>query len=299
MTARRLPGRQQLAVAIPLGWLLLCVAVPMLLVLGLAFGEVADRIPPIEPLLSLAGGRITAHLTLHNLLGVASDPLYTSAFGNALLNALEATALCALIGYPIAYSIALAPERQRRIYVLLAVLPFWTSFLMRTYAWMGLIRDSGPLNDLLLALGIVDRPVPVLYSPAAVLLVMVYSYVPFFILPMYAVLERLPRDLLEAASDLGARPFYAFRTVTLPMSMPGLLAGSVLVFVPAVGEYIIPDLVGNTDTIMIGGVLWAEFFQNRDWPAAASIAFLTMAVLVVPLLLLRRFLPAFRRGAAS
>jgi putrescine transport system permease protein len=271
----------------------------MLLVLGLAFGEIADRIPPIEPLVGIADGRIATHLSLHALANVAMDPLYSSAFGNALLNALETTLLCVLIGYPIAYSIALAPQRQRRIYVLLAVLPFWTSFLMRTYAWMGLIRDSGPLNQLLLALGVVDRPLPVLYSPAAVLLVMVYSYVPFFILPMYAVLERLPRDLLEAASDLGARSFYAFRTVTLPLSLPGLLAGAVLVFVPAVGEYIIPDLVGNTDTIMIGGVLWAEFFQNRDWPAAASIAVLTMAVLAVPFLVLRSFLPAFRRGGAT
>jgi putrescine transport system permease protein len=288
------PGRPRLAVAIPLGWLLLCVALPMLLVLGLAFGEIADRIPPIEPLLSFAKGGLEAHLTLRNLVAVATDPLYASAFGHALLNAVETTALCVLIGYPIAYAIALAPERQRRIYVLLAVLPFWTSFLMRTYAWMGLIRDSGPVNHLLLALGVVDQPLPILYSPAAVLLVMVYSYVPFFILPMYAVLERLPRDLLEAAADLGARPRYAFWTVTLPLSMPGLLAGAVLVFVPAVGEYIIPDLVGNTDTIMIGGILWTEFFQNRDWPTAASIAFLAMAMLVVPFLLLRRFVPAFR-----
>jgi len=290
MKTARLTGRQRLAVSIPLGWLLVCVALPVLLVLGLAFGEVADRIPPIEPLLRIAAGRPTVHLTLHNLAAAATDPLYASAFGSALLNALETTALCVLIGYPIAYAIALAPERQRRLYVLLAVLPFWTSFLMRTYAWMGLIRDKGPVNHLLLALGVVNEPVPILYSPAAVLLVMVYAYVPFFILPMYAVLERLPRDLLEAAADLGARPFYAFRTVTLPLSLPGLLAGSVLVFVPAVGEYIIPDLVGNTDTIMIGGILWAEFFQNRDWPAAASIAFLMMALLVVPFLVLRRLL---------
>ena len=292
MKTVRLTGRQRLAVSIPLGWLLVCVALPVLLVLGLAFGEVADRIPPIEPLLRIAAGRPTVHLTLHNLAAAATDPLYASAFGSAFLNALETTALCVLIGYPIAYAIALAPERQRRLYVLLAVLPFWTSFLMRTYAWMGLIRDTGPVNHLLLALGIVDRPLHILYSPLAVLLVMVYSYVPFFILPMYAVLERLPRDLLEAAADLGARPFYAFRTVTLPLSLPGLLAGSVLVFVPAVGEYIIPDLVGNTDTIMIGGVLWNEFFQNRDWPTAASIAFLTMALIAVPFLVLRRFAPA-------
>jgi putrescine transport system permease protein len=297
--AAGLRGRQRLVVALPLGWLIICVALPMLLVLGLAFGELADRIPPIQPLLRLVHGGFETHLTLRNLAAVATDPLYAAAFGNALLNALETTLLCALIGYPIAYAIALAPQRQRRVYVLLAVLPFWTSFLMRTYAWMGLIRDSGPLNHLLLALGIVDQPLPLLYSPAAVLLVMVYSYVPFFILPMYAVLERLPRDLLEAASDLGARPLYAFRTVTLPLSMPGLLAGSVLVFVPAVGEYIIPDLVGNTDIIMIGGILWTEFFQNRDWPTAASIAFLTMAMLVVPFLLLRRLLPAFRSDAPA
>jgi len=296
MKAAKLPGRQKLAVALPLGWLVISVALPMLLVLGLAFGEIADRIPPIQPLLTVARGGLEAHLTLRNLAAAATDPLYASALGNALRNAFETTVLCVLIGYPVAYAIALAPERHRRRYVLLAVLPFWTSFLMRTYAWMGLIRDSGPLNHLLLALGVVDRPLPLLYSPGAVLLVMVYSYLPFFILPMYAVLERLPRDLLEAASDLGARPWYAFRTVTLPLSMPGLLAGSVLVFVPAVGEYIIPDLVGNTDTIMIGGILWTEFFQNRDWPTAASIAFLTMAVLVVPCLLLRRYLPSFRGG---
>jgi putrescine transport system permease protein len=295
--AKRTSVLDRVAVALPLGWLLVLVALPMALVLGLSFAEVADRVPPIRPLLEMAGGHLTAHLTLQNLGAVASDSLYRSAFGNALVNALATTLLCVLIGYPIAYSIALAPERRRRIYVLLSVLPFWTSFLMRTYAWMGLIRDSGPVNHLLLALGLIDRPVHILYSPLAVLLVMVYSYVPFFILPMYAVLERLPRDLIEAASDLGARPAYAFWTVTFPMSLPGLIAGAVLVFVPAVGEYIIPDLVGNTDTIMIGGVLWNEFFANRDWPTAASIAFLTLALLVVPFLLLRRFAPA-RTGDA-
>ena len=294
MSGMKLGTRQRLAVALPLGWLLICVALPMLRVFSLAFAEVGDGIPPVQPLLDLAGGRPNAHLTLSNLTAVATDSLYASAFANALLNALETTALCVLIGYPIAYAIALAPERQRRLLVLLAVLPFWTSFLMRAYAWMGLIRDTGPVNHVLLALGLINRPMPLLYSPTAVLLVMVYSYLPFFILPMYAVLERLPRDMLEAASDLGARPMFAFRTITLPLSAPGLIAGSVLVFVPAVGEYIIPDLVGNTDTIMIGGILWTEFFQNRDWPTAASIAMLTIAALVVPFLLLRRLGPTFR-----
>lgn len=280
----RAPG---VAAAVPLGWLGLFIAAPVLLVLALAFGTTADRIPPIAPLVEFVNGHFRAHLTLGNFAAVVRDPLYASAFGNALVNALETTILCVLVGFPIAYAIALAPERRRRLYVMLAILPFWTSFLMRAYAWIGLTRDSGPVNSVLLMLGVIDRPIHILYSPAAVLLVMVYSYVPFFILPMYSVLEKLPQDLLEAASDLGARPGYVFRTVTLPLSLPGLLAGSLLVFVPAIGEYIIPDLVGNNDTVMLGGVLWAEFFENRDWPTAASIACVASALLIVPALLLR------------
>jgi putrescine transport system permease protein len=155
---------------------------------------------------------------------------------------------------------------------------------------MGLIRDSGPINTVLLSLGAIHEPFAILYSPAAVLLVMVYSYLPFFVLPMYAVLEKLPADLLAAASDLGARPAYAFRTVTLPLSLPGIVSGAVLVFVPAVGEYVIPELVGNSSTMMIGGILWDEFFQNRDWPLAAAIAIVTFGLLMLPALVLRRWL---------
>jgi putrescine transport system permease protein len=273
--------------AVPLAWLVVFVALPIAIVAALAFAMTADRVPPIAPLIDHAAGRVVVHASLDSVTAVMRDPLYRTAFGNALMNALETTLLCVLLGFPVAYAIALAPQRRRRYYVMLAILPFWTSFLMRAYAWMGLIRDSGPINALLLHLGIVDRPVHLLYSPAAVLLVMVYSYVPFFILPMYAVLEKLPRDLLEAAADLGARPAYLFRTVTLPLAMPGLLAGSLLVFVPAVGEYIIPDLVGNNDTIMLGSVLWAEFFENRDWPTAAAVALLATLALVLPALWLR------------
>jgi len=196
----------------------------------------------------------------------------------------------AAIGFPFAYAIARAPVRQRNLFVLLAVLPFWTSFLLRAYAWMGMLRDSGPLNSALLGLGLIDRPLPILYSPAAVFLVMVYSYLPFFVLPMYAVLEKLPTDLIAAAADLGARPWYVFRTVTLPLSFTGIAAGAVLVFVPALGEYVIPELVGNSDTLMIGGILWDEFFQNRDWPLAAAIALVTFGMLLAPALLLRRWI---------
>ncbi|MCX7058359.1 MAG: ABC transporter permease [Proteobacteria bacterium] len=292
-------NRPPLGALVTLSWLVVFVAVPVALVLMLAFGETADRIPPIAPLLEHSHGHLVAHLTGNHLGEVLRDPLYQLAFANALRNAVETTVLCALIGFPIAYAIALAPERRRRVYLLLAILPFWTSFLMRTYAWIGLLRDSGPLNQLLLAMGIVDRPVHILYSPAAVLLVMVYSYLPFFILPMYAVLEKLPRDLLEAASDLGARPAYVFRTVTLPLSLPGLLAGSLLVFVPALGEYIIPDLVGNSDTIMLGGVLWTEFFENRDWPTAAALAAVASTLLIVPTLIVRQRMAQARAGVSA
>ncbi|MBS0374609.1 MAG: ABC transporter permease [Proteobacteria bacterium] len=290
------PGRgTRLALWLPLGWLVATIAVPTGLVLLLAFRRLADRIPPVEPLWSQAAGHGRLNLSLESIVAVATDPLYAAAFGHALANALATTLLCVLIGYPLAYAIALAPARRRPFYLLLAVVPFWTSFLMRTYAWMGLLRDSGPVNSLLLALHLADRPVHLLYSPAGVLIVMVYSYLPFFLLPMYAVLERLPREVLEAAADLGARPFYAFRTVTLPLSLRGLLAGAVLVFIPAMGEYIIPDLVGNTQTILIGGVLWNEFFQNRDWPTAAAIALLTTLTIALPFAagaLLRRRLRA-------
>jgi putrescine transport system permease protein len=197
---------------------------------------------------------------------------------------------CVAIGFPIALAIAQAPRSRRNGYLFLAVLPFWTSFLLRAYAWIGLIRDSGPINAALMSLGWIDHPVPMLFTPAAVWLVMVYSYLPFFVLPMYAVLEALPAELLAAAADLGARPAYAFRTVTLPLALPGLISGAVLVFIPAVGEYVIPELVGNSSTIMIGGILWDEFFQNRDWPLAAAIAMATFLLLIVPSFLLRRWI---------
>ncbi len=278
----------RLTYGLPLAWLALFLAVPLVAVALLSVHELADSIPPVRALLSGDASHLALHATLRAYRLVFGDPLYGSAFGTALANAALTSVGCTLVGFPLAYAIARAPARRRTLYVLAMILPFWTSFLMRTYAWIGLIRDSGPVNGLLLALGVIREPLPVLYSPAAVLLVMVYSYLPFFVLPLYAVLERLPADLLAAAADLGARPLFAFRTVTLPLAMPGIVSGAVLVFVPAVGEYVIPDLVGNSDTIMIGGILWEEFFQNRDWPVAATIAIVSFALLLVPAWLLRR-----------
>ncbi len=290
MSARRFSFVDWMTFVVPIGWLLAFLALPLLGVAALAFHDIADSIPPVAPLVSRVGGHLVVHASARGLRVVLSDPLYLSAFWNALSNAALTAAGCILVGFPIAYAIARAPLERRNFYVLLSILPFWTSFLMRSYAWMGLIRDSGPLNSLLLTLGIIKTPLTILYSPFAVLLVMVYSYLPFFVLPMYAVLEKLPTDLLAAASDLGARPVYAFRTVTLPLALPGIISGSILVFVPAVGEYVIPELVGNSSTVMIGGILWDEFFENRDWPLAATIALVTFVALMLPPLLLRRTL---------
>jgi putrescine transport system permease protein len=285
---RRLTHADRMMIAIPFAWLAAFLALPLVSVAALSFHVVADSIPPVEPLFSTDQGHFALHVSMRAFRMVFEDALYFSAFRNGLMNATLTAAGCILIGFPIAFAIARSPARRRNLYVLLAILPFWTSFLLRAYAWMGLIRDSGPIDALLLSLGIVHKPVAILYTPTAVLLVMIYSYLPFFVLPMYAVLEKLPADLLAAASDLGARPAYVFRTVTLPLSLPGIVSGAILVFVPAVGEYVIPELVGNSSTMMIGGILWDEFFQNRDWPLAAAIALVTFGLLMVPALLLRR-----------
>lgn len=290
MMTRRLSAVDRSTIAIPLIWLLALLAVPLIAVALLSVRVVADAIPPIGPLLSSAGGHWAVHASLRAYQLLGTDVLYRSAFLSALVNAACTMIGCVLIGFPIALAIAQAPAKRRNVYVFLAVLPFWTSFLLRAYAWIGLIRDSGPINSLLLSLGLIHDPIPMLFSPAAVWLVMVYSYLPFFVLPMYAVLESLPAELLAAAADLGARPAYAFRTVTLPLALPGLISGAVLVFIPAVGEYVIPELVGNSSTIMIGGILWEEFFQNRDWPLAAAIAIATFLLLMIPSYVLRRWL---------
>jgi putrescine transport system permease protein len=290
MTRRRLNSVDRSTIGIPLVWLLALLAVPLISVALLSVQVVADAIPPIEPLVQNVGGHVAVHASMRAYHLLFTDILYRSAFLSALVNAVYTMIGCIVVGFPVALAIAQAPPRRRNWYVFLAVLPFWTSFLMRAYAWIGLIRDSGPINSMLLSMGLIHQPIPMLFTPDAVVLVMVYSYLPFFVLPMYAVLESLPAELLAAATDLGARPWYAFRTVTLPLALPGLISGAVLVFIPAVGEYVIPELVGNSSTIMIGGILWDEFFQNRDWPLAAAIAIVTFLLLIVPSYVLRKWI---------
>ena len=290
MSARDLSLVDRLTLAIPLTWLLVFLALPIAAVGALAVHPIRDSIPPVGPLFTVEDGHVAFHGTARAFRLVFTDGLYLHAFSSALVNAALTALACVAIGFPFAYAIARAPGRWRNVCVLLAILPFWTSFLLRAYAWIGMLRDSGPLNGILLHMGLIEHPLPMLYSPGAVLLVMVYSYLPFFVLPMYAVLEKLPPDLLAAAADLGARPWYVFRTVTVPLSFTGIASGAILVFVPALGEYVIPELVGNSDTLMIGGILWDEFFQNRDWPLAATIALVTFGLLMLPAVLLRRWL---------
>jgi putrescine transport system permease protein len=277
----RVNRNKALVLAIPWAWLLLFLAAPVAIVLLIALSESADSVPPYS----------IAHPTIDNLLTVATDPLYRDAFLLSLKVAAISTLICLLIGYPMALAIARTAERARTPLLLLLMLPFWTGFLMRINAWIGLLQDDGWINTLLTAAGL--SPQRMLYTDFALYLGIVYTYLPFMVLPLYARLSQLDPALLEAAADLGASPGRAFLRVTLPLSLPGVWAGALLVFVPAVGEYVIPELLGGPQAQLIGRVLWGEFFQNRDWPTAAALA---VALLVLLLLLPTAILQARRNG---
>ncbi len=272
----------------PYAWLLLFFLVPFLIVLKISVAEFQQSIPPYSPLFSWEDGMLHVRLNFGTYLFLAEDPLYVLAYLNSVKIALVSTAICLLIGYPMAYAIARAPRAARVPLLMMIVLPFWTSFLLRVYAWIGILKTEGLANNLLIWLGLIDQPLPLLHSEFAVHLGIVYSYLPFMVLPLYATLEKMDLSLLEAAADLGCRPFRAFLTVTLPLSWPGVLAGSLLVFIPAVGEFVIPDLLGGPDSLMIGKVLWADFFNNRDWPVASAVAVALLVLLVLPVVLLQK-----------
>jgi putrescine transport system permease protein len=282
--------RRAAVLALPYCWLALFFLVPLLIVFKISLAEQTIGIPPYTPLLAADAGGWHVQASGDSYAFLASDSLYFRAYLGALGYAAVATALCLVIGYPMAYGIVRAPGAWRGRLLLLVILPFWTSFLIRVYAWIGLLKDNGLINNLLLALGVVDHPLPLLNDAFSVYVGLVYSYLPFMVLPLYAALERLDPTLLEAAADLGCRPSQAFRRVTLPLSLPGIAAGSLLVFIPMVGEFVIPDLLGGPNTLMIGKVLWDEFFTNRDWPVASAVAVAMLVLLVVPLAFVRRFL---------
>ncbi len=281
---------KRLVIAVPYLWLLLFFLGPFIIVFKISFSEVRLAMPPYAPLWQWVTEKaIDVHLNLGNYLFLLTDDLYVSSYLYSLKVAAISTVFCLLIAYPMAYAMARSSPATRNIYLMLIILPFWTSFLLRVYAWIGLLKNNGVINNVLLALGVIDEPITMMQTDFAVFIGIVYSYLPFMILPLYANLEKHDFTLLEAAADLGAGPVTSFLRVTLPLSVPGIIAGSLLVFIPAVGEYVIPSLLGSSDQLMIGRVLSDEFFANRDWPVASAVAIAMLLLLMVPIMLFQHF----------
>jgi putrescine transport system permease protein len=277
-------------ISIPTLWLGLFFFVPFLVVFKISLAESEIAIPPYSSLWEWDPEELYLEikLTLGNYLYIFEDALYLEAYWSSVKVAAVSTFFALLIGFPMAYLIARSDPNKRTLLLALVVLPFWTSFLIRVYAWMGLLKKNGIVNEILMGLGITDQPLQMLQTDFAVYLGIVYTYLPFMILPLYTALEKLDGTLLEAAEDLGAKPYQTFFLVTLPLAVPGIVAGCLLVFIPAVGEFVIPALLGGSDTLMIGRVLWDEFFLNRDWPMASAVATVMLVILVLPIMLVRR-----------
>jgi putrescine transport system permease protein len=292
-----LSGRT-LVIAVPMLWLLLFFLVPFFVLGRISLSDPMLARPPYTPLFERGPDgslEFLGHLDNYRLLW--SDSLYRNAYLSSIGIAFTSTVFALLIGYPIAYYIARSPEPRRTILLLLVILPFWTSFLLRVYAWMGFLQREGLINSFLMWLGAIDAPLQMMQTTFAVQLGIVYTYLPFMILPLYANLTKIDEAFFEAAADLGASPIVTFLTVTLPLSVPGIIAGSMLVFIPAIGEYVIPALLGGPDTLMIGRVLWDEFFSARDWPVAASVAIVMLFLVVLPVMWLQDYLD--RRGLSQ
>ena len=285
-----------MVICLPYAWLLLFFLAPFAIVFKISFADPVLAQPPFTPLFDWAAdGWNSVQATLENYRFLFSDNLYALSYLKSIWIAALSTLLCLLVGYPMAYGIARASPNARFVLLLLVILPFWTSFLLRVYAWMGILSTKGLINTALLGMGLIDEPLKILYTDTAVYLGIVYSYLPFMILPLYATLERLDVSLLEAASDLGAKPWSVFKDITFPISRPGVIAGCLLVFIPALGEYVIPALLGGLDSLMIGRQLFDEFYANRDWPVASAVASILLVILVVPMMLLSRYQKADAR----
>ena len=280
-------------IAVPYIWLLALFLIPFLIVLKISLSDAALAIPPYAPQLDFAGGwdavkTFFADLDFENFEFLTTDDLYWKAYLSSLKIALISTGFTLLIGYPIAYSMARAAPEWRPTLLMLVVLPFWTSFLIRVYAWMGILSNEGLLNQFLLWSGLISEPLTILNTNAAVYIGIVYTYLPFMIMPIYSALEKMDDSLLEAAEDLGCSRTSAFWLVTIPLSETGIIAGCFLVFIPTLGEFVIPSLLGGSQTLMIGKVLWEEFFNNRDWPVASAVAIILLLILIIPIILFQR-----------
>jgi putrescine transport system permease protein len=294
MSARRIFARPARFAAIaPYVWMVLFFLVPFGFVMKISLSQTAIAQPPYEPVFDLTAGwaaikAALGALSIDNFKLLVSDDLYVFAYVRSLYVAISATAILLLIGYPIAYGMARLPKRRQAVAMVLVIVPFWTSFLIRIYAWINILQHDGLLNQILLALHLVSRPVVWLSTDSAMYLGIVYSYLPFMILPLYATLAKMEPALEEAAGDLGAPPWQVFWLVTFPLSLPGVGAGVLLCFIPIVGEFVIPDLLAGSNSLMIGQTLWLEFFTNKDWPVASSAAIVLLIVLLAPLLLYER-----------
>jgi len=290
--ALRARAGRLVVIGLPYLWLAIFFLLPFAIVLKLSMSDPVTAQPPYAPVLDWRGGpghwrNFLLSLDFENFETLWGDDLYWSAAVSSVRIALVSTLLLLLVGYPIAHGMARAAPSVRPILVAMVILPFWTSFLIRVYAWIGILKPEGLLNQVLLWLGLISEPLSILNTQTAVYIGIVYAYLPFMILPLYSALERQDPTLLEAAQDLGARPSKAFWTITVPLSMPGVIAGALLCFIPIVGEFVIPDLLGGSDTLMIGRTLWSEFFSNRDWPLASAVAIAMLLIIVIPIVVYR------------
>ena len=285
---RLLPRGRHFVIGVPFFWLFLFFMLPFFIVLKISFAEADVAIPPYTEVWTWVDNQISLVLNLGNYLLLTEDDLYVSAYLGSLKMAAISTLLCLLIGYPMAYAIARASKEAQTVLLLLIMMPTWTAILIRVYAWMGILSNNGLLNGFLQGIGLIDQPLQILNTNLAVYIGIVYSYLPFMILPLYANLVKHDMSLLEAASDLGSSNINNFWKITVPLSKNGIIAGSMLVFIPAVGEFVIPELLGGPETLMIGKVLWQEFFNNRDWPVASALAVIMLAILMGPIIWFNR-----------
>ncbi|CAM2144213.1 putrescine ABC transporter membrane subunit PotH [Pararobbsia alpina] len=280
---RFVPSGRTLVIAAPFFWLVLFFAVPFVLVLKISFASAQLSVPPYTDLVQIKDGVVNFAFQLGHYLFLLQDSLYVATYLSSLKMAAISTVLCLLIGYPMAYYIARSNPATRNLLMMAVMLPFWTSFLIRVYAWIGILKDDGLLNHFLASIGLITSPLKLYHSDAGVYIGMVYSYLPFLVMPLYAHLVKMDLRLLEAAYDLGAKPWVAFWRITIPLSKNGIIAGCLLVFIPAVGEYVIPELLGGADTLMIGRVMWDEFFNDVDWPMASAVTVAMVLLLLVPM----------------
>ena len=288
MLKKVLPHPRWAVISVPYLWMLVFFAIPFLIVLKISFSKLAIAMPPYTPVLEFVDNAVSLKLNLSNYINLFTDSLYIQAYLSSIKIAAISTFLALLIGYPMAYVIARLPPSTRSIAMMLVILPSWTSFLIRVYAWIGILKPNGLLNDVLMGLHLISEPLQISNTPTAAYIGIVYCYLPFMVLPLYTNLVKHDNRLLEAAYDLGAKPWKAFLTITLPLSRAGIIAGCMLVMIPAVGEFVIPELLGGPDTLMIGRVLWNEFFNNRDWPTASAVAIVMLLLLMIPILIFNR-----------